>query len=159
MAWMTKLKSSVDFKILPEGSQSIIGSSSKNTAGELYTVDVNFNISNQTNRRNKRLFDVLLSIKLLIFSPLLIFFIFNKIKFLNNIFAVLTGKKTWVGYKNSAVANLPKIRNCVLSPLDAVHLLEVNQPTIERLNYFYAKDYAVWRDLEIVWQAFSHLGK
>ena len=159
MLWMTKLRSSVDFKILPEGSQSIIGSSSKNTAGELYTVDVNFNISNQTNRRNKRLFDVLFSIKLLIFIPLLIIFIFNKINFINNIFAVLMGKKTWVGYEKSAAANLPKIKIGVLSPLDAVHLSDANQPTIERLNYFYAKDYTVWRDLEIVWQAFRHLGK
>jgi len=54
-AWKT---SQVDYKIAPENSLSIIGSNSIHTRGDLYTVHVN-SVDNQTNKRNKRLFDVI----------------------------------------------------------------------------------------------------
>ena len=72
MTWMTKLGTELQYKILPEESLSIIGSHSKNTAGELYTIDIQFAIADPMNRRNKRLFDVLMSLLLFILSPFLL---------------------------------------------------------------------------------------
>jgi len=45
----------VDYKIAPEDSLSIIGSNSINTAGDLYTVNIN-TITRVENKRNKRFF-------------------------------------------------------------------------------------------------------
>ncbi len=159
MHWMTQLGSEIEYKIVPKESLSIIGSSSKNTAGELYTIDIQFKIAQQANRRNKRLTDVFLSLLLLISLPLNLFFVKNKGSFIRNIFSVFFGKKTWVGYIGEGAVNLPKIRSGVLSPLDALRINEVNQPTIQRLNFLYAKDYSTENDFDILWKGFGELGR
>ena len=74
IASMVQLGQKIDYKILPQHSQSIIGSSSKNTSGELYTMDVQFKIASPMNRRNKRLLDIIFSTICLVFSPILVFF-------------------------------------------------------------------------------------
>ena len=72
---MTRLiGTSVDFKIAPPESLSIIGSNSINTAGDLYTIHFN-SIGKESNRRNKRLFDVVSSLLLLITFPLWFLFV------------------------------------------------------------------------------------
>ena len=165
--WMTRLGPDMEYKIVPEGSQSIIGSSSKNETGELYTVDTRFQISQFMNRRNKRLLDILLSLSFIPLFPLLFFFIKKKIGFIKNIVKVLLGEKTWVGYKNQNPYNLPegqagndlpKIRNGVLSPADALKIKELNEPTIQRLNFLYAKNYSALEDLVIMWRGVRSLG-
>ena len=62
MGWMSHLGPSIEYRIVPEESLSIIGSSSKNSAGELYTIEIRFQIAHYMNRRNKRLLDLLLSV-------------------------------------------------------------------------------------------------
>lgn len=166
MQWMTRLGAELDYKIVPEESLSIIGSSSKNTAGELYTIDIRFKIADYLNRRNKRMLDILLSI-LFIFLFLPLFFIVkNKVGFAGNIYNVLVGNKSWVGYivhdhpdhKSKTIENLPIIRTGVLSPLDGLKLNRLNSPTIDRLNFLYAKDYEATNDLEIIWKGIRNLG-
>ena len=80
--------------------------------------------------------------------------------FIRNIFEVLFRKKSWVGYSktNPGVENLPKIRNGVLSPLDALKLEKVKDTTIHHLNFLYAKDYSASNDLDIIWKGFRNLG-
>jgi hypothetical protein len=56
------------------------------------------------------------------------------------------------------VDNLPKIKPGVLSPLDALKLKNVNEPTITRLNFLYAKDYSATGDVEIILKGFQKLG-
>jgi len=160
MKWMTNLGPEMDYKIVPKESLSIIGSSSKNESGQLYTIDVRFQIAQYMERRNKRLVDVLLSILFILFYPLFFFFVKNKIGFAKNIFQVLIAKKSWVGYKsdNIGITNLPKIKKGILSPLDGLNLNQVDQPTIERLNFLYAKDYEVMNDVEIIWKGRRELG-
>ena len=66
---MTRLiGSSVDFKIAPPESHSVIGSNSTNTSGDLYTIHFN-SIGKAANRRSKRLFDVLSSFLLVASLP------------------------------------------------------------------------------------------
>lgn len=154
MFWMTQLESGVEFKIVPEESLSIIGSSSKDSSGELYTIDIRFNISTPTNRRNKRLFDLVASLILILISPVLLFFLKNKAIFFKNLLFVMLGKLTWVGYQPTTETgpSLPRIRKGVLTPLDGLMVASFNQPTIHRLNFLYAKDYDLNRDIDILWK-------
>ncbi len=160
--WMTKLGPEVEYKIVPDESLSIIGSSSKNAAGELYSIDIQFRITQPINRRNKRVLDLALSLGFLLTLPVTIWFVDQKSTFVRNIFDVMAGRLSWVGYakatKKEKMRSLPKIRKGVLSPLDALHLKTINTPTIMRLNFLYAKDYQAERDLEIIWKGFRKLG-
>ncbi len=160
MQWMTKLGASIEYKIVPEDSLSIIGSRSKNTPGELYTIDIQFNIVQTMHRRNKRVLDVFVSLISLLFLPVLIWLIQKKWGFIKNIFNVLFGKKTWVGYHktNSQFANLPKIRANVLTPIHHLNIQNISPETIQRLNLLYAKDYSIYHDVEIIWKGRRYLG-
>ncbi len=148
----TLVSADVDFKIAPPESLSIIGSNSIDTAGDLYIIDVN-SISKPKNKRNKRLFDVLCSFLLLVFSPVLILFQKNKFKFIKNIFAVLFGFKSWVGYGNDDHEHLPKLKPSVYSPADAIKNTAITSDTRNRLHLNYSKDYKIENDLNIVWRS------
>ena len=60
---------SVDYKIAPPESLSIIGSNSINTAGDLYTIHFN-SIGKESNLRNKRLFDFISAFSIVITFPI-----------------------------------------------------------------------------------------
>lgn len=151
----------VEYKIAPPESMFIIGSNSMNNAGELYVIDIN-SISKWVNKRNKRLLDLILSLLFLIFSPLLIFLQKNPMGLLSNIFKVLMGKLSWVGYSIGAqidIAMLPKIRKGILTPMDAQKNSRLDEQTINRLNSLYAKDYHIYTDLQIAWMGKRNLGR
>lgn len=153
----TLVSADVDFKIAPQESLSIIGSNSIDTAGDLYMIDVN-SISKSKNKRNKRLFDLLTAFLLLIFFPIFIFIQNNMFGYFKNIFLVIIGKKSWVGYGLEINEQLPKIRTSVLTPSDAVKNITISNDTKNRLNLAYSKDYSVENDLNIVWKCLRKLG-
>lgn len=159
MHWMTRLGPTVNFKILPEKSSSIIGSSSKNSPGELYTVDIQFNIASPMNQRNKRVFDVLISIGILPFLPVLFFIVESGVSLIKNWFSVLFGKKTWVGYHPEFLSeNLPKIRQSILNLSENSKIKIEDEATIRRLDFLYARDYEVARDFEIFRKGYKKIG-
>lgn len=162
----------VDYKIAPPESMSIIGSNSIDTAGDLYVIDIN-SVSKPVNRRNKRVLDVGLSLVFLATFPLLMWTQKNPFGFVGNIFAVLFGAKSWVGYALSAFGsastplstgaqsdnpNLPKIRKGVLNPLEILPQEQRTNEIRTRLNLLYAKDYKIENDLNVVRKAFRNLG-
>ncbi len=153
----TLVATDIDFKIAPPESLSIIGSNSIDTAGDLYIIDVN-SISKTKNKRNKRLFDLLFSFLLLLFSPVLIFFQKKKFQFIGNIFSVLIGLKSWVGYGSEKQSHLPKLRPSVLTPLCGLKNRAVSEDTKNRLHLAYSKNYKIENDISIIWKAFSELG-
>jgi GT2 family glycosyltransferase len=150
----------VDYKIAPEDSLSIIGSNSIHTRGDLYTVNINA-VDKVINRRNKRLLDFFLSIVLLSVSPVVAFIQKKPLRFFGNIFKVMTGCLSWVGYYplEKQVGKLPEIRKGVLNPLDSVKFENHDEDTIAQLNLLYARDYNLWKDLNIIIYAFRDLGK
>ncbi|KAA3625971.1 MAG: glycosyltransferase [Bacteroidetes bacterium] len=168
MQWMTRLGPAIDYKIVPEESMSVIGSSSKNTAGELYTIDIQFHIAEKSSIRNKRLTDILLCGFLLITLPLQLLIVRSKGGLIKNLFTVFFGRKSWVGYAHSQSPSykLPKIKPGILSPLDRLNRIRTNsqdafnfdESTINRLNFFYAKDYHPSVDMDIVWKGWRRLG-
>jgi len=147
----------VEYKIAPPESMFIIGSSSVEDPGELYIIDIN-SISKRMNRRNKRIIDILVSLFFLVTSPVLFFTQKNGTMFIRNIFLVLTGKLTWVGYAGKSLL-LPKIRNGILNPLDSLNSMVNDELTINRLNSLYARDYRVYTDLNIIRKGWRNLGR
>ena len=152
-------KAQVDYKIAPEDSLSIIGSNSIHTRGDLYTVDINA-VDRPANRRNKRVLDVLLSLSMIPLLPVMLLMQKKPGNYFVNIFRVLFGAKSWVGYYplDDSVEHLPKIKNGVLNPVDSMKVKEQDIMTITNLNILYARDYNVWKDLNIVLFAFRNLG-
>ncbi len=152
MRQMSRLGAELDYKIVPEESLSIIGSSSKNNAGELYTIDIQFNINTIMQRRNKRLLDIVFSVVALLLSPILFFSTKKYFHFFVDIFAALSGKKTWIGYAgtNGKTKDLPKIREGIFTTIDGFNIANLHDTTIHRLNFLYAKDYSPMRDVEIM---------
>ena len=151
LAWMTRLGPSISYKIVPEESLSIIGSSSKNEPGELYTIDIRYNIAQPGQRRNKRVLDLGICLLLLPTAPFWLFFSKKRNLLLQNWGPVLLARKTWVGYApNEQNETLPRLRSGIFSPLAGFQEVQLNSATIARLNFLYAKDWNVWKDLEVL---------
>ncbi len=148
----------VEYKIAPPESLFIIGSSSVDNPGELYVIDIN-SILRPVNKRNKRLLDILFSLFLLPLFPILIFLLRNPGGLLSNIFNTLLGKRSWVGYapNENSRTNLPQIRPGVISPADGLKQ-KLDHETIGRLNSLYAKDYNVYKDLDLIRKGWRKLG-
>ena len=152
---------SIDYKIAPPESFSVIGSNSIETAGDLYVIDNN-TITKLTNVRKKRLFDIIVSLQLLIVSPVLIIFQKKRSGFIKNIFNVLFGKKTWVGYyssENVRITNLPELKQPVLTPLDNHRNKTLSDKQIEKLNLIYSKDYRLINDFSVIISGINYLGR
>ncbi|HET6227848.1 MAG TPA: hypothetical protein VFF27_16305, partial [Bacteroidia bacterium] len=155
----TLVAANIHFKIAPPESLSIIGSNSIDTAGDLYIIDVD-SISKPKNKRNKRLFDFTSSIILLLISPIVIWMQEHKGHFITNIFLVLFGMKSWVGYgsEKEKLPHLPKLKPSVLNPLSGIKDDSISEDMKNRLNLLYSKNYKVENDIMIVWRAFKKLG-
>lgn len=151
---------SVEFKIAPPESLSIIGSNSINTRGDLYVIEIN-SIVKVNNLRNKRLFDFGTALLLLPLSPLLMWAMKNPPGFILNLIRVLTGFRTWIGYGPAPAASstLPHIRKGVLNPTDALSVSNLDTETILRLNMLYARDYKITNDINIFVRGFRSLGR
>ncbi len=150
----------VEYKIAPPESLSLIGSNSINTAGDLYTMEIN-SIDKFINRRNKRFFDFSLSLLLLLVFPVVLFIVKKPFGFLRNLLLVLAGRKTWVGYCSTSAkqsGQLPKIKNGVLNPANALHIANLNEETLDRLNLLYARDYRIKTDVDIIIKGLRYLG-
>lgn len=148
------------FKIAPEESKSVIGSNSINTAGELYIVDSNL-IASGSSRRNKRLLDLLMSAILLVCSPILIFVQPHPMRLWKNIFTVMAGLKSWVGYFEGPGLNsgLPAMRRGILSPVDGTEQKHLSPEQIEKLNLIYARDYRMMNDLSLILRNLKNLSR
>lgn len=147
----------VEYKIAPPESLYIIGSSSINSPGELYVIDIN-SITKTVNKRNKRILDFLSALILFALFPALLFLIASPSGFLRNCIRVLTGQLSWVGYYQPSKVNLPKIKKGVLNPMDAFNKI----PTLgggDAINMLYAKDYRLWNDINIMRKGLKELGR
>lgn len=150
-----------EFKIAPPESLSIIGSQSINTSGDIYIIELD-SISKTNNRRSKRFLDIVVSLLFLPLSPFLIFIMKRPFGFVKNIFFVLFGRLSWVGYDKTHAKDLnmlPGIRPGVLFPADVIKDKNITSDTAERLNLLYARDYKIINDLNIIWKGFRDLGR
>jgi O-antigen biosynthesis protein len=150
----------VEYKIAPPESMSIIGSNSIDTAGDLYVIDIN-SIGKFQNRRNKRVFDVGISLALLASYPITLFVTGNPFTYLFNIFKVLFGLKSITGYCSveQSEHKLPEIRKGIIYPTDGLDNQNPDPQTIVRLNMLYARDYRIGNEFRLLYKGFRHLGR
>jgi GT2 family glycosyltransferase len=143
----------VQVKIAPERSETIIGSDSKNQPGELFTLEVDYHLAQKHHLRNKRVFDIFLSLIVLTLFVLLIWMSRGRqlIKYCG---VVLFGRYTWVGYDPAVLqVKLPKIKPCVLD----VSLPFRGTGFESDAALAYARDYEVSKDVWVFWR--NLLGK
>ena len=148
--------SNIEYKIAPSESLFIIGSNSTNENGDLYFVDVS-NINNPINKRNKRLFDIAMSLAFILSFPILFLAVKNKLNFIKNIITVLVGKKSWIGRKSTENEIFKGYKEGVLSP-GKNNNLSPSSATSDRINALYAKDFKVTNDLRLVLSNLRYLG-
>lgn len=148
-----------EFKIAPPESLFILGSSSINSPGELYFIDIN-SLNKPENRRSKRVFDIITSIVLFTLTPVLAFTVEKPKKLFINIIDVFKGKNTWVGYSKSfnQSKELPLLKKGILSPIDQFKTNTLKQSSLDKINIQYVKDYHILNDLTILIKGLNQLG-
>ena len=157
---MTKIESQdIEFKIAQPNTSYLIGSNSIDNSGDFYALNFSA-LSKPENIRSKRLFDFFFSIILLLLSPILLVIIKFKAKFISNLFRILSGKKSFVGYLNQSdgtKTNLPKIKPGILEPFSVSEELTIDKK--EELNLLYAKEYSFIFDFEVLVRKWKLLGE
>lgn len=150
-------KGNIEFKIAQPESLYLIGSSSIETSGDLYMLDINA-ISKPANRRNKRLFDVVSSFILLSVFPVV--WIINKgnPRFMWRLIQVLFGARTMVGYSTSKTPfGLPKIKEGVLKTTDKLQSPAIGNDVAEKLDIVYARNYRTLTDMQTLFRGLTKL--
>lgn len=141
------------------GSRSIVGSESKDTSGEALSTENGFKLAEPGNRRIKRLADIIISFLSLASFPVHLLLVKKPVSFFANCLAVLTARKTWVGYiKNEQ--KLPALRKAVMTcnGFPAVQPQQLPDESLYKLDYWYARDYEPIYDLKLLWRRYRHLG-
>lgn len=149
--WGNKLA----YKIMPSSGSGLIGSNSKNTAGDLLHNDVILKIRQRPGRRNKRVLDLVSCIIMLPLMPLLLLLVEKASGLLPNWWAVLTGKKSWVG--KVALDTSLVAKKGIISPLD--RLDKPNTALQKQLIFQYAKEYSVYKDISLILAFWRELGR
>lgn len=147
----------LEFKIAAPESLSIIGSNSIDTAGDLYVADVN-GIGKPENKRSKRLFDVLSALILLLFSWVFLPLQKDRKHYFSNVFKVLFGLYTWVGYGKVERRDLPSLKPSVLCPADVPSTL-ISPERQNRAILQYIRDYQTDKDLRTILRNWRYLGR
>lgn len=150
----------IEYKIAPPESVSIIGSNSIETAGQLYVVNFN-TIAKVRNRTLKRLFDLAAGLIFLAGFPIFAMWIKPPLHFLRNIFKVLAGRYSWVGYDTHTLSEpkLPALKPGILAPTLLSPYPRTSPADIEACNIVYAKDYSLGKDILILLAGLEKIGQ
>ena len=135
----------VEYKIAPNDSDFIIGSNSIHRTEDLYTEELR-TIADPLNRRNKRLFDIVTSLLLMLLFPILLPFQRNKKHYLAHCWQVFVGKKSWVGTAHADT------RSGIFAPEDALphHNTPLSPELRQRLHLRYLRNYRLTTDMQIL---------
>ncbi len=158
--WMQTATKPLRLRFHAAGSSSIVGSDSSTAAGNSITTEAFYNLASPDKRRLKRLIDVTFSLLFLISFPVALL-VFKKSKhFFYNCFLVLSGKNTWVGYI-TVNKKLPYIKRGIIGINGVVNKQAHTIPreSLERLDYWYAKNYEPLEDIKIILKNYKHLGE
>lgn len=110
--------------------------------------------------RNKRLFDFTTSVLFLITLPISVLFVDEKGGFLQNLFSVLKGSKSWIGMdKRGITPDIPKLKEGVIHPLVNVIIGKENRNSAVIGNVTYLKKHRVSSDFKLVLEHFQLLGR
>jgi hypothetical protein len=140
------------------GSDSIVGSDSSGSSGEVLSIEAKFKLGRSSERRTKRLIDTVISLLFLLTFPLHLIFVKNSGKFLENCLAVLLRRKTWVGFAASG-KGLPHLRIGILAPNgQPIHGESYSKESLHLADHYYARDYEPIQDIRLIIKNYRHLG-
>ncbi len=148
------------YKILNEKSDALIGSNSKDTAGDLYVAEKSYALFKPQSLRNKRVFDVLAGLAILLSLPLNIFWVEKSAGFAANWLQVMLGKKSWVGF--SSQTNIQKFAHAqpgILHPGDQLKNFMLDEKDLIEVELNYARHYSVYTDISVLLNNFKLIGK
>ncbi len=144
-------------KFHASGSNSIVGSDSKDSSGDFIAVSKKYEIGSPLQRRNKRLLDILISLFTLVAIPVIFFLQKRPITFYKNVFTVLAGKKTWIGYATT-FSKLPAIKPGVITSTALPAILnELPNESLQNNDEWYASVYSPLVDLQKIARGFKYL--
>jgi len=140
------------------GSQSIVGSDSKDTSGEYVSMEGTYQLAHPYQKRMKRIIDVGLAVLLLVTFPVQVFVCGSRI--VSNALNVLLHRKTWVGYHQTCPL-LPSLPAGVLNTSGyAQHTSQAHQSEQpSKLDEWYARFYDWPTDLKLILKNFRQLGR
>lgn len=147
----------VKLRLHAQHSESIIGSDSKNEAGEVLHRQ-KLQLSEEVNLRLKRLIDVITSVFFLLSFPL--HFIFNRhgLGLLQHSISVVTNRKTWIGF-SARRKHLPLLPASVLGPAGQPHhLSHLKEEGLLLADEWYAREYEPLYDLKTIFANYQKLG-
>ncbi len=149
---MMQLDKSVKYRMGNSESLVVVGSSNKNTKGELIHLNVNYPLARSSQKRWKRIFDIGVAVLMIPFIPLLFVVTGLKLQCVSNIFAVIMGQKTWLGYggDNGDYNFLPTLPIAVVSYPHTQKLLEFEPKFFKSRNIEYAQTFNVFNDFMIL---------
>jgi hypothetical protein len=139
------------------GARSIIGSDNKNMSGD--TIESSGFSKHETAvfKRNKKLADAIISLSLITTFPIHLLIQSKPFQFFKNLFQVIKGGKTWVGY--SAIRpNLPNLPPGIISATGSpLHLHALPLENSTAVDEWYVLDYTIWTDLKLIWKNYKYL--
>lgn len=133
-----------ELKIVPAGSDYVIGSSSVDYPGDTYTPDFNLRISLPASKRNKRVVDLAAGVLLLLGLPLFFWLYPAGLRQPMALFHLVLGQRTLVGYPPHS--QLPRLKPALLQ------LAQTQQQAALqlRIRKSYVKDYTALEDVKIL---------
>ena len=134
-----------------------MGSDSKNDSGNYVAATKMYNIAKPINRRNKRLVDVILAAIFIIGFPVFIFLQKKPAGFYKNVFEVLAGRKTWVGYATETNDLPPIKKSVIISTSLPIKLNELPHESLLKSDEWYATGYSAINDLKKIMKGFKYL--
>jgi GT2 family glycosyltransferase len=155
--WMTQTSAvDLEFKIAQPDTSFLIGSNSIDRAGELYVLNFN-SLSHPENKRVKRLIDVLFSVLFIATIPFHIWVFQNRKTLVHQLFSVLIGQKTFVGYTDKETLTKSKQKQSIIGPFDHLHLS--SKEDRERFFLIYSRDYTPLFDIRSILRNFRSLDR
>jgi GT2 family glycosyltransferase len=154
-----ELGNNIRMRIHACGSASIVGSDSSRSAGTILSAEQPYAIDRPSAKRFKRLLDIGISLILFVGLPIHFFYISNTAKLYRNIWSVLTGKRSWVGYSSHQQKGLPPIRAGVIGTngMPVQHQTQIEEGLV-MLDQLYAREYHLSRDFSLIKKGFKWLG-
>ncbi len=155
----------VNFRLVPNNQEVIIGKTNIDQLDEIPLLEIEYNIGKAPNRIAKRLFDITISIFLLISTAPFVYF--SRIfiskpargfsKAMLNIHKVLGGSLSLVGLPENFEAKESVIYRGKpgLTGLVQIHSEKLSVEEKEQFSLFYAKNQTFLLDLEILFKAFQ----
>ena len=148
---MPELPAKLRIKLFVSGTNTLIGSDSKNEPGNYISKDTFFRLALPVNRRNKNLADMIISLFFLISFPIHFLIKSKPLSFFKNVFSVLFLRKTWIGYA-VCEKKLPPLKQGILTTTGLpARLNTLADESLYNTDILYAKNFHILNDIKMVW--------